>query len=375
MRILLIDSPPELIAYLGAMPGVELSWLASQDLVDRQQELGWPGKAYLYPSQLAKVDPRAIGAVRRAVQAEKPDLIHAFYGRALAHAALAVTGLSCRPKIVSFRGITSRLNRFDLGDWVSYLHPSVDAHACESLAVEQAMVNSGIAPDKCCTVYNFARLPAAESMNHRHLLPREIPQDAFVVGMVANMRRVKGADILLQAAGQLLDLSDMHWILVGHLRDRRVTKLLADPRLRGRVHAVGYRSDARQWMSAFDLFVMPSRREALCRALLEAMALGICPVVSDAGGLPELVRNQQDGLVVPRENPAALARAMRHLCSDTELRANYGRSAALRLANDFNVHTWCQRLGVLYQRVLHGENLKSHNSRPPAATPNDRKAA
>jgi glycosyltransferase involved in cell wall biosynthesis len=78
---------------------------------------------------------------------------------------------------------------------------------------------------------------------------------------------------------------------------------------------------------------MPSRHEGLCRALLEAMAAGTCPVVSDAGGMKEMVRAGRDGLVVPRENVPALADAIRLLHADRGRLAACAASARQRMAD------------------------------------------
>jgi len=70
-----------------------------------------------------------------------------------------------------------------------------------------------------------------------------------------------------------------------------------------------------------------------------------------------------------------LARAMRQLCSDDEQRTRYGRSAAQRLVNDFSASQWCNRLAMLYQRVLNGESFELCNPLPSATTQCETRAA
>jgi glycosyltransferase involved in cell wall biosynthesis len=73
-------------------------------------------------------------------------------------------------------------------------------------------------------------------------------------------------------------------LIVGRIRDAAVERLCRDPRWRGRLHLAGFIPGAAGLARVLDVFAMPSRAEGLSRALLEAMCLGICPVVSDAGG-------------------------------------------------------------------------------------------
>jgi glycosyltransferase involved in cell wall biosynthesis len=98
---------------------------------------------------------------------------------------------------------------------------------------------------------------------------------------------------------------------------------------------------------------MPSRQEALCVALLEAMSAGLCPLVSDAGGMKEVVRHGTDGLVFPRENPAALAAAMRELYHQREPMKQYAASAQARATSEFTATAVAERLVELYDGVLH----------------------
>lgn len=351
-RILLLNPQAELASYLSRVDDLQVAWMASRERLDHFRQLGIQGAGYTYGSDRSKLDPRAITNLLRVLQRERPHLVFAPTGRPLAHVVQASLWLSPRPRIVAFRGITSPLHRFDPAEWLTYLNPCIDGYACESQAVRDVLLRSRVAASKCAVVYNFVQPAFAQGATRAALAEFEIPADAFVVGMVANMRRVKGADILLEAALGLARSADVFWLLIGGVRDRRVKRQLQDKRLRPQVRAVGFRTDATQLMSTLDLFAMPSRQEALCRALLEAMTRGVCPVVSDAGGLPEAVRHGVDGLVVPRNDPQALARAVEKLRGCPESVRKYGQSSAERCRTTFTSDQWCQRLLALFRQVL-----------------------
>jgi glycosyltransferase involved in cell wall biosynthesis len=363
MKLLLINAKPSLIDALAAAEGV-----AAVAVWPRKNSFGHlppPSRAPLHHYRGGpKFSPRAAWQLRRLIRAERPDVVHAFYGRALAHAVMAVMGLRPRPRIVSFRGITSPLARRNVGDWLTYRHPFVDAHACESEAVRAALVCSGIAADLCAVTYNSMLHPPAGQPGRAALAEFDIPASAFVVGTVGTFRPVKGADLLLQAAAQCADLADVHWLLIGRVLDPQVRRLACDPRIRGRVRLVGQRPDASELISGADLFVMPSRAEALCQALLEAMHQGVCPVVSDAGGMKEVVRHNLDGVVVPSEDVAALAKAIRTLYADRARVAQYGAAAIRRIADAFSPAATAARTLALYRRVV-----AVHDNAPRPALP------
>ena len=140
--------------------------------------------------------------------------------------------------------------------------------------------------------------------------------------------------------------------LIGPVTDPEINRLAADPRIRSRVRLIGHRPDAAELISGADLFVMPSRAEALCQALLEAMRQGVCPIVSDAGGMKEVVRHEQDGLVVPTENVTALAQTIRRLHADRQLVTQYAASAEHRATEAFTPERMAERCLGIYQQLL-----------------------
>lgn len=351
MRVLLVNAKPALADALVEIGNTHVSLL-------------WPKRHHFHglpsPKRVAtrfyvgggKLNPRAAWQMRSCLVEVRPDVVHAFYGRAQAHVVLAATGMRTRPKIVSFRGISSPLARFDVGDWLSYKHPFIDAHACESAAVREALIASGVDAERCCVTYNSMYNTPRRRPGRQALSEFGVPADAFVIGTIATMRRVKGVDLLLRAALRCTDLRDVFWVLIGQALDPEIRFLAADPDIRDRVLLLGHRRDAAELISGADLFVMPSRAEALCQALLEAMHQGICPIVSDAGGMKEAVRHGQEGVVVPANNVDAIAQAIRYLHTNRHVAAQYAAAAHQRVADQFTPHHMAARCLALYGRVL-----------------------
>ena len=358
MRILLVNAKPTLADALAAHSGVDVAlvWPRHHHFRDV------PPPTLVQPCFYrggGKLNPAAIWQLRNIIQRTQPDVVHAFYGRALAHVVLAATALRRRPGIVSFRGVSSPLSKLDAGDWLTYRHPLVDAHACESEAVQRALVQSGVDDARCFVTYNSMHMQPASRPGRGALAQFGIPADAFVVGTMAAMRRVKGIDILLQAAARCASIHDTYWLLFGQVIDPEIRVLAADLRIRNRVRLVGHRPDASELISGADVFVMPSRAEALCQALLEAMYQRVCPVVSDAGGMKEVVRHEQDGLVVPVEDADTLARAIQLLHADRGRIHAFSVSAQQRVIASFSPDRIAERCLAIYRQLL-GKDERRH---------------
>ncbi|MEM9185579.1 MAG: glycosyltransferase family 4 protein [Planctomycetota bacterium] len=351
-------SPPLRVLTVGVKPAVNAALAGCDDLrvfalSEHVKRPRIEGPLATLPYRCgAKLSPESIAQVRAAILRLRPDVVQCQAPKTLAHTTLAATGVWRRPAIVSYRGIASRPSRWRAEDRLTYLSPLVDAHACESRACLDALVAGGVRPERCAVVYNCLTRPPGQPVA-REALRREfgIPTDAFVVATVANFRPVKGGDLLLRAAIECRDLADCHWLLVGHVNDREMLRLAADRRVKGRVHLAGFREDASEVAGAASVFCMPSRAEALGVALLEAMSLGVCPAVSDAGGMKEAVRHGVQGLVFERGSVAALVQAIRRLHANRDELAAFGRAAKRRFHHHFSADGMVGRLAAVYRDV------------------------
>lgn len=352
MRRLVIHAPPLLVDELASrdadLVALHYPWFEPADPTRRRLRASRPF------DPRAKLDLRAVVGLRREIVAHRPDLVHAFSPKALAAVTLATVGLREPPVIVSFRGISTPPSRLDPANHITYLSRRVGLHACESDAVAGGLIAAGVAADRCHTVYNCVQQPEPLGATPRAEIRGRfgVPADAFVVGTIAHVRPVKGTDLLLRAGLECLDLPDVHWLVIGPVHDRRVARLAGDSRWRGRLHMAGRVHGAGGLAGAFDVFAMPSRHEGLCRALLEAMAAGTCPVVSDAGGMKEMVRAGRDGLVVPRENAPALEGAIRLLYADRGRLANLAASARRRVAEVCSPRVFADRVLAVHARAV-----------------------
>jgi glycosyltransferase involved in cell wall biosynthesis len=193
--------------------------------------------------------------------------------------------------------------------------------------------------------------PAGEVAGVRKALG--IPADAPVVGTVANFRPHKGYTHLLDAAARVRQaIPDVRFVLVGlGPLEEAIRRQALELDLGDTVVMAGYREDVSEVASAFDVFALASVYEGLSIALVEAMALGKPVVVTEAGGLPEVVENGKNGLLVRRGDPPALADGILSLLRDPGLRRRLGEGGRARAA-DFDIRRTARRIEAVYQELL-----------------------
>ena len=105
-------------------------------------------------------------------------------------------------------------------------------------------------------------------------------------------------------------------------------------------------------MAHADILIHPAVSEGFCNAVLEAQAMGLPVVVTDADGLPENVVHEETGFIVPRRDPNAMANAVQRLWESPKLRVRMGRKGVERVRQVFNLDDQIQAFLELYQEVL-----------------------
>lgn len=297
-----------------------------------------------------RIDFKAILRIRRMLRCTNFDILHAFTGRTLSNATLASIGFGLTH--VAYRGTMGNISRLDPAAWLTWLNPWLDCTVCVSKAVERYLLSCGIDEKRLTTIYKGHDLSWYDSLPRPDLAQFGIPARALVVGCNANMRNLKGVDILIQAAQYLPRNLPVHFLLVGELRDPELTDLAERFSEYLPFHLPGYRPDAAALMGQVQVFVMPSRRrEGLPKALLEAMAQGVPAVITGIGGMPEIVRHEIEGLIVPPDDSKALGDAITRLLTNDALRATLGAQARQRIQNDFNIAHTITQTKALYERL------------------------
>ncbi len=196
-----------------------------------------------------------------------------------------------------------------------------------------------------------------------------LPERRLVVGMLGRLDPQKGQDDLLRAASVVLaKYPRALFLLMGdETRNEpgertRLEALIRSLEIGSAVRMLPGTDDVRPFLASLDLFVMPSHAETYGLVLIEAMAMGRPVIATDAGGVPEIVRDGVDGLLVPPRDPKALAAAMLRLAGDAHLRRTYGHAARTRACDAFDA----ARCADLFVEAV--DRLPFSRIRPPAGT-------
>jgi glycosyltransferase involved in cell wall biosynthesis len=183
---------------------------------------------------------------------------------------------------------------------------------------------------------------------HNHIDPAEFDEAAEapltcprpIIGCVGEFRRVMGIDFLLQAFGELAATQELSLLLVGPLEQkdaRYYCQLLDNHKYSQRICRVGTidHSQVLAYMKACDLMVFPSISDSCPNKVLEAMLVGCAVIASDVGGIPELIRDGIDGVLVPPRDGKQLRSAIEMLLNDPARASALGKSARRRVLAEF----------------------------------------
>lgn len=161
----------------------------------------------------------------------------------------------------------------------------------------------------------------------------DIPLGARRVLALGRLHRNKAFDVLIRA---LPSLPDVHVVIAGEGPERdRLLELARRKRVADQLHLLGWRDDTAALLAACELLVCPSRHEPLGNVVLEAWSARRPVVAAEAAGPAELIRDGQDGLLVPQGDPAMLAAAIGGLLDDTAAAAGLAYAGRLRYEAEY----------------------------------------
>jgi glycosyltransferase involved in cell wall biosynthesis len=184
-----------------------------------------------------------------------------------------------------------------------------------------------------------------------------IPVDAVVVGIVSVFRFQKRLKEWLRVFNEAARAQDNFFGIIvgdGPLR-AEVEAELVTLGLRGRVFLPGLQTEVKPWYAAMDIFMMTSVFEGLPIALLEAMSMGCAVVTTSAGGIKEVVRHEEDGLVVDVDAWTSLGTILQSVAEDAVLRKRLAEAARTRVVEAFSLQRMVGDLEQLYTRVFSGK--------------------
>jgi len=304
-----------------------------------------------------EMDLAAAWKFSRLIKRLAPDIVHAHDPHGVAMAALglsmAAPGMKGArvPALVASRRVDFRLKGNSLSRWK---YRQVDCFIAASEAIRQMLVADGVPASSTVTVHegiDVERVAATPAVNvHEAFF---LPHGAPVVGNVAALVPHKGQRHLVEAARLVVqEMPDVRFVILGEgeLREA-LERQIHEHHLQKHVLLPGFRTDVIGCIKGFDLFAMSSVTEGLGTSLLDAMACARPIVATTAGGIPEIVEDGVNGLLVPPRDHAALAGAIVKMLKDPARQQRMGDAGLARVTDRFTVDRMVEQTADVYARV------------------------
>jgi len=210
----------------------------------------------------------------------------------------------------------------------------------------------GIDPSRVLTVYNGLDLAEWNAGSRSAGRAGE-----SVVATVGNIRRVKGHDVFIRAAASVSEkFPHVLFRVAGDVLEpeyfAELQALVSQLKLSDRFFFVGGVTNLRDYLSSVDVFVLPSRSEGFSNAIVEAMATSLPVIATDVGGNAEAVQDGVSGIIVPAEDPDALASAIVDLLSDITKAKQMGEAGKRLAAEKFTTEAMMNQITGVYASLL-----------------------
>lgn len=232
--------------------------------------------------------------------------------------------------------------------------------AVSSAVADMATTNYMVPQGDTATILNGVRdLASGETAGERpaddvEAAPRPQRADEVVLGVAARLERVKGLDVLLEALALIDPATPFRVIIAGEGPERRGLEEQARRlHLEHKVAFVGFKPDIRQAMLQWDIVVLPSRsQEGLPLTAIEALAAQRPLIASRVGGLPEIVRDGENGWLVPPEDARALANALLDAIQNRLERLRRGSRSREIFLSELQADVMAERTAAIYRTML-----------------------
>jgi len=219
---------------------------------------------------------------------------------------------------------------------------NLDYHSASKLKIaaerKLILIHNGILPE----IGFLTREEAREKL--------AIPKDATIIGTIAEWIKNKGLDIFIKAAAGLKE-PKLGFLLIGsgeNPEKKGIYKLVENTKLSKQFFLKEFLPEAPRYLKAFDIFVLPSRKEGLPYALMEAGLAELPIVATGVGGNPDIITNDKNGILILPENAEALKNALENLLADKNKAFSLGKKAREKILKEFTLEKMREKTYQLY---------------------------
>lgn len=296
------------------------------------------------------LDPLFPVRLSRLIQKHRPDVVHVHSRRG----ADLWAGICARwhniPAI-----ITRRVDNREWPPFARFKYGTYDRVISISEGIRQVLLNEGLAPDSVTCIHSVVNTDDYRAGADRAWFADQfgIPPASPVIGLIAQLIPRKGHRYLLEITPQLIaSFPELRIVFFGQgpLRQELETVVARD-RLTEVVSFAGFRKDMPRIIPCLDLVVHPALMEGLGVSLLQAAAAGVPIIGSRAGGIPEIVHNGVNGMLVEPGDTRQLLAAVKELLANPDLMRQWGQAGRELVKSQFSIATMVDRYLLVYQHL------------------------
>lgn len=292
-------------------------------------------------------------AVRALLARRRFDVVNTHSSTDAWLVALAAASLAGAPPVVRTRHISAPVARTAANRWL-YARSSRFVVTTGEQLRRELIEGLGCDPRRTVSIptgIDDQRFAPGDSRAARRALG--LPEDRFIVGIVATLRSWKGHRFLIEALVEVGDPALLLVIVGDGPQLETLRRQVADAGLGDRVVFAGQQADVAPWMRAFDAFALPSyANEGVPQSLMQAMFTGLPCVTTAVGAIGEIALPDRTALVVAPQDSAAIAGAIGALREDAALRERLGRAAREHCATGYTRRGMVERMEALFSAAV-----------------------
>lgn len=319
-------------------------------LYDKLNEAGI--ETYLFLSQ--KYNPLIVKQIANLLKKKKINIVHT-------HGYKANILCSIAAKMNNAKIVKTEHGKQEPSKGMGYLKMSmnlfldkiVTKYMCDSIVFVskdiQKHFNGAYPHNKQYVIYNG--IEPISIVNSKGA--EEIDDKYFNIGIIGRISEVKGHLYLLKAMTMLNHIDDLRLYIFGEGPLKKTCEDYCNSNgIAGKVYFMGFKNNIYDYMSKLDLLVMPSLHEGLPYTILEAMSLKVPVIASDIGGLKEVIKNNEDGILVPPKDIEALTSVIEYLHQHKDIRENLTKNACNKVCSQFSIEYMTDKYLDIYSESI-----------------------
>jgi glycosyltransferase involved in cell wall biosynthesis len=287
----------------------------------------------------------------------RPQVVHAYLPAGFVVGCL-VARLALIPAVMASRMSLSRIADYPHRSLRLLANPAnrvMDFQVCDSEAARSVVVGTErVEGARTAVIHSGSQLPDLSGQPPPAPAAWRLGTGEPVAVSLANLTWQKSHEVLLRATvGVVAVCPSFRLVLIGEGPERsRIEGLVEELGLRDRVVIAGSVTEGSRLLRNFRFSVLSSRQESFPNAVVESMAAGVPVVATSVGGIPEVIRDGIDGMLVPPGEPDALAEAMLKLLLDPQLATRMGEAARERMSQSFSIEKMVREFEDLYLYLI-----------------------